>query len=149
METVQDRQISSLMGTIAQAPDQRDCFSTTSWMQLHALWDITFDNDDIGDNLAVRDGTLHGFCGRPTYPLPVGNTYSSIAVPSRNGGCTYSLLAPPRQVKSILNLHKMIDKIISWQTAPMRYMSEDNDGDDDIDRGEHLDSQKKTKSTNQ
>lgn len=108
MRTVQDRKISSLMGSISYAPDQRDCFSTTSWMQFHAIWEINFDNDDNCDNVAVRDGTLDVFCGRPTYPLPFGNTYSSIVVPSRNGGCTYSLLAPSRHAKEILQLHKMI-----------------------------------------
>ena len=118
METVQDRQISSLMGTISQAPDQRDCFGTTSWMQFRALWSINFDNDDNSDNLEEREGSLDGFCGRPTYPLPVGNTFSSIIVPSRNGGCTYTLLAPSRQVKEILLLHKMITtKFIIWQTS--------------------------------
>ena len=111
MAKVEDMQyISRSGGGAVQGSNQGACFSSTSWMQF-SLWDISFGTDSI----TREGGRLSGFYGRPSYPLPVGDTYSSINVPGRKGGCTYKLLAPTRRIQSILALHESISKqFLNW-----------------------------------
>lgn len=110
MADIQGLQTLSRSGRAFQASDQGYCFSSTSWMQF-PLWDISFRDDGDGQ----QSGCLDGFYGRPSYPLPTGDTYSSIIVPSRCGGCTYKLLAPTRHVQSILTLHQNIStQFLAW-----------------------------------
>ena len=114
MANVQDLQILSKSGRPAQVTDQGNCFSSTSWMQF-PLWDISFSDDK------QQLGQLCGFYGKPSYPLPIGDTYSSITVPRRCGGCTLKLLAPTRQVKSIVALHENISrKFLNWASERAR-----------------------------
>ena len=101
MAVVEDLQMQSRNGIAAAPPNQDACFSSTSWMQF-PLWDICF-KDDVG-----RLGHLHDFYGRPSFPLPDGDTYSSINVPNRDNGCILQILAPTRQVQSILALSRGI-----------------------------------------
>jgi hypothetical protein len=115
LANVQDLLILSQSGRAKHAGDQGSCFSTTSWMQF-PLWDISFcDKVGIMDG-NVPPGNLAGFYGRPSYPLPTGDTYSSIIVPNFSGGCTYKLLAPTRHVQSILQLHKIVsEQFLQWE----------------------------------
>jgi hypothetical protein len=114
MLDVQDRRILSLLGKAAPTPDHGRCFSTTSWRQF-SIWEICFDDDDVGEGQQRAAGLLDGFYGRPSFPLPVGDTYSSVVVPSRSGGCIYKLLAPSRRVQSILTLHRNISELfLEW-----------------------------------
>jgi hypothetical protein len=108
MARIEDLQMLSLSGKAVQASNQASCFSSTSWMQF-PLWDsIKFSDNALA-------GGLDGFYGRPSYPLPHGDSYSSINAPSRLGGCTYKLLAPKRHVQSILSLHKRISsQFLTW-----------------------------------
>ena len=104
---VQDLQILSRSGNPVMPTSQESCFSSTSWMQF-PLWDISF--TDSGETCC-----LDGFYGRPSYPLPVGDTYSSINVSQRDGGCIFKLLAPKRHVQSILSLHEAISaQFLHW-----------------------------------
>jgi hypothetical protein len=80
MAKVEGLQMLSRSGKAGTPSNQEDCFSSTSWLQF-PLWDIRFTNND-------ESGCLDGFYGRPSYPLPAGDTYSSINVPHRNGGCS-------------------------------------------------------------
>ena len=120
LATIEDQLLLSQSGRPKQSGDQGACFSTTSWMQF-PLWDINFsdDNDQMSevDGLVVAPpGTLAGFYGRPSYPLPVGDTYSSIIVPHSTGGCIYKLLAPTSQVQRILELHQeMSEHFLQWE----------------------------------
>mmetsp|Transcript_21971 Transcript_21971/g.53159 ORF Transcript_21971/g.53159 Transcript_21971/m.53159 type:complete len:564 (+) Transcript_21971:127-1818(+) len=107
MANVKDLQALSRSGRAGQMANQGACFSSTSWMQFR-LCDIRFSEGH-------ESGCLGGFYGRPSYPLPTGETYSSINVPSCNGGCTYKLLAPSRKVQSILSLHQSISvQFLTW-----------------------------------
>lgn len=107
MAKVDNLQTLSLSGRSADTSNQGSCFSSTSWMQF-PIWDISFTDDD-------QKPDCLGFYGRPSYPLPVGDTYSSINVPSRDGGCTQKLLAPSREIQSILALHQNISaKFLAW-----------------------------------
>lgn len=106
MLKVGDLQERSRTGKAANTPNQSECFSSTSWLQF-PLWDIRFSDNE--------EGCLDSFYGRPSYPLPVGDTYSSIHVPCRDGGCTHKLLAPSRHVQDILALHKGVSQqFIDW-----------------------------------
>ena len=134
MGEVNDLQTLSLSGRPAQVPNQGNCFSSTSWMQF-PLWDIRFSNHDDGSaDSASGDGqyssgSLDGFYGRLSHPLPLGDTYSSINVPSRSGGCTYKLLAPTRQVQSIRLLHKDISlQFLDW-AREHRLLSKEKESD--------------------
>jgi hypothetical protein len=119
MADIHDRRALSLLGNAIHTPDQGRCFSTTSWRQF-SIWDISFGDDDVGVRQETTAGLLDGFYGRPSFPLPVGDTYSSVVVPSRGGGCTYKLLAPSRRVQSILYLHRDIStKFIEWARVSM------------------------------
>ncbi|KAL3808792.1 hypothetical protein ACHAXA_011176 [Cyclostephanos tholiformis] len=115
MADIHDRRALSLLENATQTPDQGRCFSTTSWRQF-SIWDISFGDDDVDEGKeSSAAGLLDDFYGRPSYPLPVGDTYSSVAVPSRGGGCTYKLLAPSRRVQSILTLHREISaQFLEW-----------------------------------
>ena len=116
LANVKDLQTFSRSGRaldVQATEDQGQCFSSTSWMQF-PLWDISF-NDCIDDGQQQSTGLLDGFYGRPSYPLPMGDTYSSINVPSRSGGCTSKILAPTRQAQSILALHQNISlQFLEW-----------------------------------
>ncbi|KAL7479676.1 hypothetical protein ACHAW6_005413 [Cyclotella cf. meneghiniana] len=106
---VEDLQILSRSGRAVNASYQGECFSSTSWMQF-PLWHISFNDNH-------QSGGLHGFYGRPSFPLPVGDTYSSINVPRQGGECTYNLLAPSRQVQSILALHRSLAaEFLRWNS---------------------------------
>jgi hypothetical protein len=115
MAGIHDRRALSLLGNSISAPDQGRCFSTTSWRQF-SIWDISFGDDDVGEGQeSSAAGLLDDFYGRPSYPLPVGETYSSVVVPGRGGGCTYTLLAPSIRVETILSLHRDISaQFIEW-----------------------------------
>lgn len=111
----------SQAGKASQAQDQMSCFSSTSWRQF-PLWEINFGGD--GKCSRPTDAPaepLFGFYAIPSYALPVGDTYSSILVPSQCGGCTYKLLAPSRQVQSILTLHSDLSAMfLSWAKSRNR-----------------------------
>ena len=121
MRDVPDLLALSQAGKASQAQDQMSCFSSTSWRQF-PLWEINFGGD--GKCSRPTDAPaepLFGFYGRPSYALPVGDTYSSILVPSQCGGCTYKLLAPSRQVLSILTLHSDLSAMfLSWAKSRNR-----------------------------
>ncbi|KAL3793682.1 hypothetical protein HJC23_010254 [Cyclotella cryptica] len=107
MAKLEDLQILSRSGNAANSSYQGECFSSTSWMQF-PLSHISFNDHPQSEG-------LHGFYGRPSFPLPLGDTYSSINVPCQRGGCTYKLLAPSRQVQSILALHRSISTdFLEW-----------------------------------
>lgn len=113
MRDVPDLLALSQAGKASQAQDQMSCFSSTSWRQF-PLWEINFGGDGKSSTDAPAE-PLFGFYGRPSYALSVGDTYSSILVPSHCGGCTYKLLAPSRQVQSILTLHSDLSAMfLSW-----------------------------------
>jgi len=108
MAIVEDLQIQSRNGTAAASQNQDACFSSTSWMQF-PLWDICFEDD------GKRLGHLHGFYGRPSFPLPYGDMYSSINIPNRDSGCILQILAPKRQVQSVLALNRGISaEFLNW-----------------------------------
>ncbi|KAL3923171.1 MAG: hypothetical protein SGILL_001808 [Bacillariaceae sp.] len=113
---IEDLLVLSRAGTASPKGDQRACFSSTSWMQF-PLWDINFgDGDSSVDEQKLHHGILDGFYGRPSYALPKGDTYSSIIVPNSSGGCTYKMLAPTREVQSILQLHEIMSKeFLLWE----------------------------------
>lgn len=82
-------------------------FATTSWQQF-PLWDIQFSDDDVG-------GRLVGFHGHPSYPLPEGDTFSSVVVPERDGGLTCQLLAPSNRVEQALSIHETLSRhFLDW-----------------------------------
>ena len=101
----------SQSGNAAHAQSQGSCFSSTSWRQF-PLWEINFGGVDATD---MPGEPMFAFYGRPSYALPAGDTYSSVLVPSQCGGCTYKMLAPSRQVQSILKLHSDLSQLfLSW-----------------------------------
>ena len=115
MVDIGDRLSLSRIGLAPQAANQGDCFSTTSWRQF-PIWDIDFGND-YKHNGGANAGGLCGFYGRPSHKLPKGDTYSSVIVPSGDGGCNYKLLAPTRFVQSILQMHRNLSSsFLTWES---------------------------------
>jgi len=87
---------------------QNQSFSTTSWGQF-PLWDIIkFSNSD--------EGRLIGFHGQPAYPLPSGDTYSSVLVPERCGALLCQILAPSQKVEEALSFHQKVStQFLEWK----------------------------------
>ena len=116
-ETVASRVTASRMGRIELAPTSLagggPSFSTTSWGQFPLWEDIGFvggsgydNNKKLGGSASSGNSGLRAFRGYPSHPLPAETeTYSSIIVPTRDGGCAFVLLLPSSKAGAARNLH--------------------------------------------
>jgi hypothetical protein len=94
----------SRLGRPAGTPTSSTSFASTSW-QHFPVFDISFS----------PDGKLAAFHGQPSYPLPQGDTFSSIIVPRKCGGHTYQLLIPSNKVQEAKSFHKEICSVfLQW-----------------------------------
>jgi len=112
---ISERLSLSRMGHPAQPASLDGCFSTTSWRQFGIWDDIIFCGNQQQPSEGPSSGGLIGFHGNPSHSLPLGQTYSSVIVPDSCGGCTYTMLAPTRQIQSVLRLHEeMKADFLAW-----------------------------------
>mmetsp|Transcript_31876 Transcript_31876/g.48161 ORF Transcript_31876/g.48161 Transcript_31876/m.48161 type:complete len:560 (-) Transcript_31876:1676-3355(-) len=118
IQMIPDRLTLSKSGQAESIASERS-FSTTSWNQF-PIWDIRFSDDTVGG--------LKGFHGQPAYPLPKGDTYTSVLIPDRCGGIVCQLLTPSRQVQEVLSHHRNVSrKFLNWfQRQKKRHSSMTN-----------------------
>jgi hypothetical protein len=116
----------SRMGMKQHASYQGSSFSTTSWSSF-PLWDISFSsktkNKTLGEQkqnggdrqTSWMKAPLVGFHGQPAYHLPPGRTFSSVIVPTLDGGCSYQLLVPSDKVQDAKEFHsRLCDMFRDW-----------------------------------
>ena len=108
LEEIPDQLTLSRMGKVITPRTGNDrAFSTTSWIQF-PLWDsISFSKDD----------KLLGFYGLPIHPLPLNqDTYASVIVPTKSGGCMYNLLMPSHQADEARVFHRNLCVLfLEWE----------------------------------
>jgi hypothetical protein len=96
----------SKRGTPTPAMNSSSTFSTTSWGEFQ-VWKIRFSEEE-----------LFGFHGHPSFPLPIGRTFSSVIIPASTGGCTYKLLLPSDKVREARDIHERLCTLfLSWQSS--------------------------------
>jgi hypothetical protein len=88
--------MSKLGRPVQPVPPAGSSFATTSWGDF-PLWKIRFANE-----------RMVGFHGHPSFPLPVGRTFSSVIAPTKDGGCQYKLLLPSDKASEARMLHKHV-----------------------------------------
>jgi hypothetical protein len=103
---VPDRIAESKRGTPTPAMNSSSTFSTTSWGEFQVL-KIRFSEEE-----------LVGFHGHPSFPLPIGRTFSSVISPASTGGCTYKLLLPSDKVGEAREIHERLCTLfLNWQSS--------------------------------
>jgi hypothetical protein len=88
--------MSKLGRPVQPVPPAGSSFATTSWGDF-PLWQIRFANE-----------RMVGFHGHPSFPLPIGRTFSSVIAPTKDGGCQYKLLLPSDKASEARMLHKQV-----------------------------------------
>jgi hypothetical protein len=88
--------MSKLGRPVQPVPPAGSSFATTSWGDF-PLWQIRF-----------ADERMVGFHGYPSFPLPIGRTFSSVIAPTKDGGCQYKLLLPSDKASEARMLHKQV-----------------------------------------
>lgn len=88
--------MSKLGRPVQPVPPAGSSFATTSWGDF-PLWRIRFANE-----------RMVGFHGHPSFPLPIGRTFSSVIAPTKDGGCQYKLLLPSDKANEARILHKQV-----------------------------------------
>ena len=107
-----DKIAASRTGKPIVDPSLGPAFCTTSWH--FPLWEIDFEDamapiegwvDSEGSNVMepVEDDVEHGrpfaFHGQPVHPLPPGETYSAVIVPTACRGLDYQLFLPQQHTE--------------------------------------------------
>jgi Transferase family len=108
MEEMPERLFESRRGYPMQAPCSMSTFATTSWRQFPLWQNIRF----------KPTSKLVGFHGQPWFPLPKGETFSSVISPLQCGGSLYSLLLPSDKVLEAKQQHQQLcNAFLHWHPS--------------------------------
>lgn len=103
-----DRVASSRLGRpVPHGNGGKPSFATTSWSRFPFWKRIRFSYN--------RTSGLQGLHAFPSYPLPLGNSFSSVIVPTFTGGFTCNLLLPSGKAEEARILHRNLSRdFMTW-----------------------------------